>query len=68
MTNRTSAKFPTKDGRTIDVSIILDYFVDSDGICKICGHDHSFKFNNEETKSSIDLIPKLFKQKKILDR
>jgi len=51
----TSSKFPTKSSHNTDVSRILDYYIDSDGTCKICGHDHSFKFNYEETRSSIDL-------------
>jgi hypothetical protein len=63
-----STRSPSKDGRAIDVSRIVDYYVDSDGTCKMCGHNHSFKFNYEEAKSSIDLIPKLFKENKILDR
>jgi len=68
MTTSTSTKSPTKDDRTINVSSILDYYIDSDGNCTICGHNHSFKFNYEEAKSSIDLIPKLFKEKKTLER
>ncbi|HEY7078843.1 MAG TPA: hypothetical protein VH500_04015 [Nitrososphaeraceae archaeon] len=67
MTTSTSTKSPSKDGSTIDVSSILEYYIDSDGTCKICGHNHSFKFNYEEAKSSIDLIPKLFKEKKVLE-
>jgi hypothetical protein len=68
MTTSTSTKSPTKDDRTIDVSSILDYYIDSDGNCRICGHNHSFKFNYEEAKSRIDIIPKLFKEKKNLER
>ena len=67
MTNRTS-KSPSKDFCATDVTRILDYFINSDGTCKMCGHSHSFKFNYEGAKSSIDLIPKLFKEKKILER
>jgi hypothetical protein len=68
MKTSTSAKSPSKDGRATDISRILDYYVDSDGTCKMCGHNHSFKFNYKEAKTSIDIIPKLFKEKEILDR
>ena len=68
MTTSTSAKAPPENFKSTDVSRILDYFVDSDGTCKMCGHNHSFKFNYDGVKSSIDLIPKLFKEKKILGR
>jgi hypothetical protein len=68
MTTSTSTKSSAKDFCDIDISSILAYYIDNDGICKKCGHNHSFKFNYEEAKSSIDIIPKLFKQKKILDR
>ena len=68
MTTSTSTKSPSTDFHATDVSRILNYYIDSNGTCKMCGHNHSFKFNYEEAKSSIDIIPKLFKQKKILDR
>ena len=68
MKTSASTRSPSKDGRAIDVSKILDYYVDNDGTCKTCGHNHSFKFNYEEAKSSIDLILKLFKEKKTLER
>jgi hypothetical protein len=67
MTTSTSTKSSAKDFRATDVSSILAYYIDDDGTCKICGHNHSFKFNYEEAMSSIDIISKLFKQKKILE-
>lgn len=68
MKTSTSKKSTSKDGRATDVNRILDYYIDIDDTCKMCGHNHSFKFNYKEAKSSIDIIPKLFKQKKILER
>ncbi|HEY7081685.1 MAG TPA: hypothetical protein VH500_18485 [Nitrososphaeraceae archaeon] len=67
MTTSTSAKSPSKDFRATDVSSILSYYIDSDGNCRICGHNHSFKFNYKEAKSRNDLIPILFKEKKDLE-
>lgn len=66
MKTSTSTRSPSKDGRAIDVSRILDYYINIDGTCKTCGHNHSFKFNYE-VKTSIDILPKLFKQRKILE-
>jgi len=52
---------------TSDIEDILTYFVDRNGICKICGQDHSFKPTFEDIKTSIDVIPMLTQTKKIFE-
>ena len=37
---------------------ILSYFVDSNGNCRGCVHDHSFMPTFVNAETSIDLIPK----------
>jgi hypothetical protein len=38
----------------------LARFVDGNGICKACGHDHSFKPDLGNVNTSIDIISELF--------
>jgi hypothetical protein len=47
----------------------LSHFVDSNGRCKICGHDHSFKPDLRNISTSNDVISELLgnaKPKEIL--
>jgi hypothetical protein len=47
---------------------LLAQFVYSNGICKTCGKDHTFKPTFEDdVKTSIDIIPKLFHKKEHLE-
>jgi hypothetical protein len=43
---------------------LLAKFVETNGVCKICGHDHSYKPNFDNVKSSIDMILELIKRRK----
>lgn len=45
-----------------DIEHILSNYVDSHGICKICGQDHSFKPTFEIVITSIDVIPQLLQK------
>jgi hypothetical protein len=43
-----------------DLDNLLSHFVDKNGICKVCGHDHSFNPTFVAVKLSVDIIPELF--------
>lgn len=45
-----------KEFANIDINKIVDYFVDGNSICRMCGQDHSFTPKYEEIRSSIDFL------------
>jgi hypothetical protein len=49
---------PSRKNRLED---ILSFFIDENGICKKCGHDHSYHPKYEDLRSSIDIIPDLIR-------
>ena len=53
---------PHKEFVNIDINKILDYFVDGNNTCRMCGQDHSFNPKYEDIRSSIDLINELFEK------
>jgi hypothetical protein len=50
-----------------DLEKILQSFVDEDGICKICGNDHSPKVTLDGISITINQIHKLFKKEFLED-
>jgi hypothetical protein len=51
----------------VSVQEILNYLVDKNGLCKICGKDHRFKPTFEHVRTSIDVIPELLLTKSIFE-
>jgi hypothetical protein len=42
-----------------DYNDVLRQFIDKNGLCKVCGNDHSFRPTFEGVRTSIDIIPEL---------
>jgi hypothetical protein len=53
-----------KTRSNISIENFVSYFVDGNGKCNTCGHDHSFRPTFEGVKTSIDIIPKLLRSYK----
>ena len=58
---------PNKELVNIDISKILDTFIDGNDICRVCGLSHSYNPKYEDIRSSIDIIPELFRLRKYSD-
>jgi hypothetical protein len=69
MNNRSRVTNNSIDSHSssLELEEILSQFVDENGICKMCGHDHSFTPTFEGVKTSIDIISELFGKVKNLE-
>jgi hypothetical protein len=45
-----------------DLEKILNSLVDKNGVCRACGQDHSFRPSFQDTKTSIDALPRIFRE------